>query len=238
MSLNEESLKIQVKTTMCVVALAEPVVVRFPANNCATITLFEFTPIIANTSLLSVLPQMFRAAVLALCVASASAFLAPSNAPTTTVAVSFFGGAKKQAKAPPKPLLPSFDDELGVQAPLGFWDPLGMLTGVDQDRFDRLRGVELKHGRISMLAFLGHVVTSNGVRLPGNLATGIKFSDVDSGLAAFKTLPPLGTFQIIAFIGWLEVFVMRDVTGEAEFVGDFRNGFIDFGWDKFDEETK
>ena len=23
-----------------------------------------------------------------------------------------------------------------------------------------------------------------------------------------------------------------------EFVGDFRNGFIDFGWDTFDEETK
>jgi hypothetical protein len=24
--------------------------------------------------------------------------------------------------------------------------------------------------------------------------------------------------------------VMKDVTGEAEFPGDFRNGFIDFGW--------
>ena len=31
---------------------------------------------------------------------------------------------------------------------------------------------------------------------------------------------------------------MRDLTGEAEFVGDFRNGAIDFGWDTFDEETK
>jgi hypothetical protein len=31
---------------------------------------------------------------------------------------------------------------------------------------------------------------------------------------------------------------MRDVTGESEFVGDFRNGAIDFGWDTFDEETK
>jgi hypothetical protein len=26
--------------------------------------------------------------------------------------------------------------------------------------------------------------------------------------------------------------------GSGEFVGDFRNGWIDFGWDKFDEETK
>ena len=30
---------------------------------------------------------------------------------------------------------------------------------------------------------------------------------------------------------------MKDVTGEAEFAGDFRNG-IDPGWDTLDEETK
>jgi len=34
------------------------------------------------------------------------------------------------------------------------------------------------------------------------------------------------------------MFVMKDVNGDAEFPGDFRNGYIDFGWDKFDEETK
>jgi len=175
---------------------------------------------------------MFRAAVLALCVASASAFLAPSAAPLVSVAAA----AKKGKAAAPK--FVGYDGELGAQAPLGFWDPLGMLTGVDQERFDRLRGVELKHGRVAQLAFLGHVTTSNGWHLPGNLATGLKFSDVEPGLAAFKNLPPLGTFQIILFVGWLEVFVMRDVTGEAEFVGDFRNGFIDFGWDKFTPEQK
>jgi hypothetical protein len=32
---------------------------------------------------------------------------------------------------------------------------------------------------------------------------------------------------------------MKSIPGTGnEFVGDFRNGFIDFGWDKFDEETK
>ena len=32
---------------------------------------------------------------------------------------------------------------------------------------------------------------------------------------------------------------MRDVEGTCnEFVGDFRNGYIGFGWDDFDEETK
>jgi hypothetical protein len=41
-----------------------------------------------------------------------------------------------------------FEDALGAQPPLGCWDPMGMLTGADQDRFDRLRYVEIKHGRI------------------------------------------------------------------------------------------
>lgn len=44
-----------------------------------------------------------------------------------------------------------------------------MLDNADQARFDRLRYVELKHGRIAMLAVLGHVVTSSGLRLPGNI---------------------------------------------------------------------
>ncbi|CAM9815517.1 unnamed protein product, partial [Heterosigma akashiwo] len=41
----------------------------------------------------------------------------------------------------------SFENEIGVQAPLGFWDPLGLLAEADQERFDRLRTVEIKHGR-------------------------------------------------------------------------------------------
>ena len=32
---------------------------------------------------------------------------------------------------------------------------------------------------------------------------------------------------------------MRDVEGTGnEFVGDFCNGYIDYGWDDFDKETK
>eukprot|EP00532_Pseudo-nitzschia_australis_P002636 CAMPEP_0168201134 /NCGR_PEP_ID=MMETSP0139_2-20121125/23492_1 /TAXON_ID=44445 /ORGANISM="Pseudo-nitzschia australis, Strain 10249 10 AB" /LENGTH=79 /DNA_ID=CAMNT_0008126565 /DNA_START=178 /DNA_END=413 /DNA_ORIENTATION=- len=45
--------------------------------------------------------------------------------------------------------------EVGVQAPLGFFDPLGIIgdaKDADQEQFDRLRWVELKHGRIAMLA--------------------------------------------------------------------------------------
>eukprot|EP00584_Thalassiosira_punctigera_P005163 CAMPEP_0172539136 /NCGR_PEP_ID=MMETSP1067-20121228/10394_1 /TAXON_ID=265564 ORGANISM="Thalassiosira punctigera, Strain Tpunct2005C2" /NCGR_SAMPLE_ID=MMETSP1067 /ASSEMBLY_ACC=CAM_ASM_000444 /LENGTH=78 /DNA_ID=CAMNT_0013324767 /DNA_START=51 /DNA_END=284 /DNA_ORIENTATION=+ len=50
--------------------------------------------------------------------------------------------------------LNAFESELGAQAPLGFFDPFGLLDEADQDRFDRLRYVEIKHGRIAQLAFL------------------------------------------------------------------------------------
>lgn len=35
-----------------------------------------------------------------------------------------------------------------------------------------------------------------------------------------------------------ESAIMKDVTDKAEFVGDFRNRSLDFGWGIFDEETK
>ena len=37
-----------------------------------------------------------------------------------------------------------FEDALGAQPPLGFWDPLGLLKNADQERFDRLRTVKLR----------------------------------------------------------------------------------------------
>jgi len=50
-------------------------------------------------------------------------------------------------------------------------------------------------------------------------------------------IPYAGKLQIFAFIGFLEVFVMRDFVG-GEFPGDLRNNFFDLGWDSFDEATK
>jgi Chlorophyll A-B binding protein len=38
-------------------------------------------------------------------------------------------------------------------------------------------------------------------------------------------------------LGFLELLVMKDITG-GEFPGDFRNGFLDFGWKTFSEDTK
>ena len=99
----------------------------------------------------------------------------------------------------------SFDDALGAQAPLGFWDPLGLVKDADQERFDLLRYVEVKHGRISMLAIAGHIVTAAGIRLGGDIAPGLPFSSMKAGLAAFDTIPAGGIAQIVFFIGALEL---------------------------------
>jgi hypothetical protein len=132
----------------------------------------------------------------------------------------------------------AFESELGVQDPLGFFDPLGLLNDADQEKFDRLRYVEIKHGRISMLAFLGNIITRAGIYLPGSIdKAGTSFDSIPNGWAAVNAIPQAGLIQIVAFVGFLELFVMKDITG-GEFVGDFRNDFIDFGWDTFSEEEK
>ena len=160
-----------------------------------------------------------KLAILATLAASAVAFAPSKVAQTSTT-------------------LNAFDDALGAQAPLGFFDPLGLVTDGNEAKFDRLRFVELKHGRISMLAVVGYLVEKSGIRLPGAISyDGTTFADIPDGFAALSKIPDAGLFQLFAFIGFLEIFVMKDVTG-GEFVGDFRNGFIDYGWDTFDEETK
>jgi len=45
----------------------------------------------------------------------------------------------------------AFENELGVQAPVGFWDPAGLSSDGSVENFKRRRQTELKHGRISLL---------------------------------------------------------------------------------------
>jgi hypothetical protein len=89
-----------------------------------------------------------------------------------------------------------------------------------------------------MLAVAGYLLTYAGVRLPGLISyDGTTFADIPPGIAALDAVPATGIAQIVGFIGFLELAVMKDITG-GEFVGDFRNGYLDFGWDTFDAETK
>jgi Chlorophyll A-B binding protein len=163
-----------------------------------------------------------KTAILASLVASAAAF-APSKQAASSSALN------------------AFESELGAQDPLGFFDPLGLVADADEAKFQRLRYVELKHGRIAQLAFVGNLIPRAGIYLPGNIDfAGNSFDSFPQGWAAISgpdAIPSAGVGQILAFIGFLELFVMKDVTGSAEFPGDFRNGYIDFGWDTFGPAT-
>jgi len=157
---------------------------------------------------------MFRTLALVASFVGASAF-APASRMASSVALKM-----------------SFEDALGAQAPLGFWDPLGLLKDADQARFDRLRYVEVKHGRIAMAAILGHLVTTAGVRFPGAVAEGVPFTSVKAGLAAFEDIPALSTFIIIASVGLIEYgFALRqEEIEEAQLTAS--------GWDEETIEKK
>mmetsp|Transcript_32902 Transcript_32902/g.71049 ORF Transcript_32902/g.71049 Transcript_32902/m.71049 type:complete len:207 (+) Transcript_32902:68-688(+) len=132
-----------------------------------------------------------------------------------------------------------FAEELGVQAPLGFWDPLGMLKDADQNKFDTLRTMELKHGRVSMLAVVGYLTTASGYRFPGYP------EGVPAGFGAWHALGETQDGRSIlvqmALFFVLAEIVNRDAEWadtEAEFIGDYRNGALDFGWDRFSDAKK
>ena len=55
------------------------------------------------------------------------------------ISVAAFAPASRVASS--SALKMSFENALGAQPPLGFWDPLNLLADADQARFDRLRYV-------------------------------------------------------------------------------------------------
>merc|ERR1719322_1905637 len=76
--------------------------------------------------------------------------------------------------------LRAFENELGVQAPVGFWDPLGLADDGDAEAFKRRRVTEIKHGRVSMLATMGYITPELTGKFPGFLSPsqGLRFEDV------------------------------------------------------------
>merc|ERR1719220_114591 len=102
--------------------------------------------------------------------------------------------------------LRAFENELGVQAPVGFRDPLGLSTDGDVAVFKRRRETEIKHGRVSMLATMGYITPELTGKLPGYLSPsmGLKFEDVPNGLAAISKVPAVGWAQIVAYAFFCE----------------------------------
>merc|ERR1719483_1219477 len=70
------------------------------------------------------------------------------------------------------------ESDIGVTPPLGLFDPLNFLSR-GPDAYRRYQEIEIKHGRLSMAATLGIIVTEAGIRFPGALSpsNGLDFSD-------------------------------------------------------------
>merc|ERR1719188_2295117 len=125
--------------------------------------------------------------------------------------------------------LRAFEGELGVQPPVGYWDPLGLASSGDTAQYARRRETELKHGRISMLACIGFIVPEY-FKFPGFLSpkSGLSFEDVPTGLAAITKVPSLGWVQIVATLGIYELFINKPVaSGEP---GNYGKGNLGLGF--------
>jgi len=104
-------------------------------------------------------------------------------------------------EVPTEPPKPKFDvrEMAGVSAPLGFFDPAGFTEDASEGKIRFYREVELKHGRVAMLAALGFLVAEQFHPLfGGNI-------DVPS-LVAFQQTPLQGFFfKCVLAIGIPEV---------------------------------
>jgi light-harvesting complex I chlorophyll a/b binding protein 1 len=87
----------------------------------------------------------------------------------------------------------AFGSELGMQAPIGFWDPMGFCKNGDVEDYKRRRDIELKHGRVAGYAAVCFIAPEY-FKFPGYLSpsAGLKFVDVPSGLAAIDKVPVEG----------------------------------------------
>jgi len=129
---------------------------------------------------------------------------------TVTTQMGFGGYVKKPSVPLAEYARQSFSDgDIGVLPPLGVWDPLGLITTRDMRRYEEM---EIKQGRIAMLATIHVIVTEAGLRWPGYISNGaltggepIKFSDIPAGtLASWKAVPALGWFQLVFLFAVLD----------------------------------
>lgn len=113
-----------------------------------------------------------------------------------------------------EPVEMPFDPKLepGVTLPLFYFDPAGFAKMGDREGFYQLRGAELKHGRIAMLAAVG-TVFSHYLKFPG-------FEKVPAGWQALTTPPgTYGFLAVMALAAGLELTVAKQ--DPDNYPGDF-----------------
>merc|ERR1712241_1616972 len=130
------------------------------------------------------------------------------------------GGRSRTKRKGVEPLR-AFENELGVQDPVGFWDPLGLSADGSVAKFKRRRETEIKHGRICMLATMGYITPELAGKLPGYLSPSqkLQFADIPNGLGAISKVPLAGWLQIVLWAAYCEVNAMRTRTDEPGNLG-------------------
>lgn len=111
----------------------------------------------------------------------------------------------------------------------GLFDPWGL--GQQEDQLYRRRCVEIKHGRVAMLAATGFLA-QECFKFPGYIApsAGLKFADMPaSPMAALSAVPIVGWVQIVFFIGVLETTILKQDPSKAP--GDIAPA----GWKRYDD---
>ncbi|CAE6924283.1 Cdk2 [Symbiodinium natans] len=151
---------------------------------------------------------------------------APSTPPEKEAAV------EESSEEPAEEAAVGFDitKQVGVTAPLGFWDPANLCKG-EEEKFLRYRTAELKHGRVAMMAAAG-AVFQHFVTFPG-------FGGVPRGIEAITSgLGGLGFLVLIGLAGYLETGAFEEQDGKEP--GDFGDplGLVEKNVGQYDTEWR
>lgn len=143
-----------------------------------------------------------------------------------------FGGGSSASKAP----VGVDESVIGVQAPAGFYDPLGLVAKDGEAAFIRRRAVERKHGRIAMMAMVGVLVHNADIEFPGylSLSENLKFSDIPNGFKGIFAVPAAGLAQILAFAALVELAWWP----ASNYSGDYGCGFFGTQYEGEEKITK
>ncbi|CAE7697327.1 FCPB [Symbiodinium pilosum] len=119
---------------------------------------------------------------------------------------------KEKAALSLRALTPAQELIAGTGGPMPdmFWDPAGISARATEEEILKYRAIELKHGRVAMLAVLHWFHVAAGYHLLGDYAIGERMSD--DPLVSLTQLPMGGMWQVIFTImclEWLTTYICK-----------------------------
>jgi len=156
---------------------------------------------------------------------------------SAVASTSFTAAPALRASAPAAAVQMAAIDDLKTSAKelnpvIGYYDPLNLAYlnfwgQGDEATIGFLRHAEIKHGRVAMAGFVGFIVQANGIKFPWAPFNAI---DAASPCDQWDALPEAAKYQIIAFIGFLEVFsehsyILKD-QGTAHYMKGGKPGYF------------